>query len=101
MRIIATLVAAAEAALPLASASAEPVTVRIAYGDLDLRDPAAVEQLRKRSVRAITRACRKSTPCRSRYSKARRLAVTRAGNAMRLARLAVTYSISFALRCSQ
>lgn len=61
MRIATILLAAAAVAAPLAPASAEPVTVRIGYGDLDLRDPAAVQQLRKRTVRAIERACRSAS----------------------------------------
>jgi len=60
MRIAAILLAAAAVAAPLAPASAEPVTVRIGYGDLDLRNPVAVHQLHKRSQRAIARACRTS-----------------------------------------
>ena len=76
MRITAIVLAAAAALVPLAPVAAEPVEVRINYGDLDLRNPAHVKQLRKRSAVAIQRACRGAAEVSWNFATTRNCEVT-------------------------
>jgi len=92
------------AVLLAAPAAAEPVTIRVAYGDLDLATAQGVSQLETRLDRASRRACQNGNSMRSladitnyreclaelrgAYREKVRIAAAEAGNARRVSMLA-------------